>query len=374
MEDEIDLTQYIKTIFKHWKLVLGITLAAVIVTGVVSFVMPPTYEAKVLIQAAATTTPEADKAATKWMSDLAKSSKTARFMLKELSDKLTPEEHNVTRIEKMFKINAGDTFMSCSVRDRDAQRAALLANAWAYAFTKYATEVYLNSLSSDSDLQAQIQTTYTIYQETQGSYESFQSTNQIEKIGKQITDARLLYQALLLQESLKNNPDSAVSGNAGSLAFLLLKLQSYTSLPQGTQLPTGAAAAVSKADIDNLVAELENRSGIHGKSAGEVFNEINTLSNRLEMESQRNAELLNSRDASWSAYLVAMKNAQAVNIKRTSMTSPVRLVDSATPPQDPVPSNLLMNMAIALVLGLVAGVIAAFVAEYFEKKRPAPTS
>jgi len=369
MEDEIDLTQYVKTVFRHWKLVLGIALAVVIATGVTSFVIsfttPPVYETRVLLQPI--------EASPKRMFELAKSSETARFMLNELSNRLLPNEHNLASVEKMFKINVSDTFISCAVRSADAQRASLLANDWARAFTKYATEVALNSLPSDSDLQAQIKSTYTFFQEAQGSYESFQRTSQVEKISKQIADARLLHQALQLQQSQQNNQGSSVSGDAGSMAFLLLKVQSYTSLPQGTQLPTGAAAPVSKADINDLVGELEDRSGIHGKSAGEVFNEINTLSLTLEQESQRSTELLNSRDTAWNAYLAAMKNAQEVNIRRVSMNTPVRVVEAATPPQDPVPSNNrpAANMGVALVLGLILGVIAAFVAEYFQKKRPA---
>jgi uncharacterized protein involved in exopolysaccharide biosynthesis len=363
MEDEIDLAQYIKTIFKHWKLVLGITLAAVVTAGVISFVTPPVYEAKALMQSS--------EASPKRMSDLAKSSETVNFMLRELTDNLTPAENNVASIVQMFKIDGADTFISCTVRNIDGKRAALLANAWASAFSKYATEVSINLLPRESELQEQIESNYAAYQDAQGSYDSFQLTSQTEKISKQISDARLLYQALQLQESLKNNQGSSVSGDAGSMAFLLLKVQSYTSLPQGTQLPTGAVAAVSKADIDNLVGELETRSGIHGKSAGEVFDETNTLLSRLDQESLRGTELLRSRDNAWNSYLAATKNAQEVNIKRSAMPAPVRLVSDATPPQDPVPSNRLMNMVIALVLGLIVGVIAAFVAEYFERKRTA---
>jgi len=361
MEDEIDLAQYVKTIFKHWKIVVGVTLAAVITAGIISFATPPVYEATVLMQSTATSP--------KLIGDLAKSKQMSEYVLRELPDRLSPAERNLATIEKMFKINIGDTMISCTARNANAQRAALLANAWADAFIKFSTEVSVNSLASPSDLQAQIESTYTLYQQAQGSYESFQSTSKISEINWQIANANLLYRALRLQESQQSNQGSSVSGDAASLAFLLLKTQSYTSIPQGTQLSVSAAAPVSKADIDDLVSELEDRSGIHGKTADEVLKEINALSSRLEQESQRSQELVASRDTAWNAYIASTKDAEEVNIKRSAMVSPVRVLNDAAPPQDPTPTNRLFNIGIALALGLILGVIAAFVAEYFEKKK-----
>ncbi|MFA5400929.1 MAG: Wzz/FepE/Etk N-terminal domain-containing protein [Dehalococcoidia bacterium] len=363
MEDEIDLAQYVKTIFKHWKLVVGITLAAVVTAGIVSFAAPPTYEATVLLQSY--------EATPNRMSELAQSSETARFMVGELTDRLTPDESNLAAVKNIFKIETSGTLITCTARSAEAQRSATLANAWATAFTKYAAQVSLNSMLPASDLQTQIESAYAVFQETQASYESFNRTSHVEKISNQIASARLQYQALTLQESLNANYGSSGTDQATSLAYLLIKLRSYTVIPEGTQISAGAAPPVSKADVDNLVRELEDRSGIHGKTAGDMFNEINTLSSKLERENQRSRELINSRDAAWNAYLTALKNSQEISMMRSAMISPVRVLYNAMPPQYPVPTNRLFNIGIALVLGLILGVIAAFVAEYIEKRRPA---
>jgi len=369
MEDEIDLAQYVKIVFKHWKLALGITLAAVVTAGIVSVATPPVYEATVLLQ------PTGDAANAQRMALLAKSHGMDQFVLKELADNTTPAGRNLGSAGIPFEVNtgdikAGDIYISCTVRNPDAQKATYLANAWAGAFIKYTTDVSLKSMLPPAELQGQIEATYNFYQEAQASYESFQRTSQASEINRQIADANLLYQALQLQESLKQGQGSAVSGDAANLAFLLLKLKAYgASVPDGTQFTPGSAAPVSLADVDTLVRELEDRSGIHGKTATQVLMEINTLTARLEQENQRSAELRGSRDTSWNAYLDALKTAESINITRTVMLAPVRLVNEATPPTNPVPSNRLMNIGIALVLGLILGVIVAFVAEYFEKKR-----
>ena len=49
MEDEIDLRKYIDVLLRHWKLIVSITVIGVFVAGLVSFLVPPTYEAKVAV-------------------------------------------------------------------------------------------------------------------------------------------------------------------------------------------------------------------------------------------------------------------------------------------------------------------------------------
>jgi len=372
LEDEINLAQYARTVLKHWKLLLGITLAAVIVAGVISFATPPIYEATVLLQ------PSYGEVNAQRMALLAKSRGMAQFVQKELADNTTPAGRNLGSTEGVFEvktgdIKTGDIYISCTARHPDAQKAADLANTWGSAFIKYTTDIYIKSLLPPTELQGQIKASYNFYQEAQASYESFQRTSQASEISQQIADANLLYQALQLQESLKQGQGSAVPGDAANLAFLLLKLKAYgASVPDGTQFAPGSAAPVSQTDVDTLVQELENRSGIYGKTATQVLQEINTLTARLEQENQRSAELKGSRDTSWNAYLAALKTAESTGIERMAMLAPVRLVNEATAPQDPVPSKRLTNIGIALVVGLMLGVIAAFVAEYFEKKKMPP--
>lgn len=49
MEDEIDLREYINVIRRRWKLIVGVTAVAVIAAAVVSFLLPPTYEASAVV-------------------------------------------------------------------------------------------------------------------------------------------------------------------------------------------------------------------------------------------------------------------------------------------------------------------------------------
>ncbi|MFA5065937.1 MAG: Wzz/FepE/Etk N-terminal domain-containing protein [Dehalococcoidia bacterium] len=367
MEDEIDLAQYVNTVFKYWKLVLGIALAAVVIAGIVSFATPPVYEATALLQAINSKNQEQ-------MFELAKSDSTARFMLRSLSDNLTPGERNLTTIKSLFKVETGEAYFTCTVRYPSAQRAADLANAWAAAFIKYSTDMSLKALTPPEEMRAQIASSYAFYQEAQGSFESFQLTSQASEINRQIADANLLYQALQLQDSMRKGQGEAISDEATSLAFLLIKLKAYASISDSTPITSGTATPVTQADVNALVRELENRSGIHDKTANEILMEINSMQARLEQESQRSKELAGSRDTAWSSYLDAVKTAETLNIQRSVLVAPVRLVDSAMPPSNPVPTSRWTNIAIALVLGLILGVIAAFVAEYIERRRPAPPS
>jgi len=49
MEEEIDLRAYVLVLLKYWKWILGTTAAAAVVALVVSFLLPPTYEATALV-------------------------------------------------------------------------------------------------------------------------------------------------------------------------------------------------------------------------------------------------------------------------------------------------------------------------------------
>ena len=49
MEEEIDLRAYVLVLLKYWKWIIGTTGAAAVVALVVSFLLPPTYEATALV-------------------------------------------------------------------------------------------------------------------------------------------------------------------------------------------------------------------------------------------------------------------------------------------------------------------------------------
>ena len=114
MEDEIDLRKYINVLLRHWRVIVSITLIAVFVTGLVSFLLPRTYEAKavVLITRARSQIvfePSFETYFTYFKEDIAsqrnvliallKSRTVATQVIEQLEDKLKPEER---RLENML--------------------------------------------------------------------------------------------------------------------------------------------------------------------------------------------------------------------------------------------------------------------------------
>ena len=49
MEEEIDLRKYVDVLLRHWMLIVSITVIAVLMAGLLSFLLPPTYEAKAAV-------------------------------------------------------------------------------------------------------------------------------------------------------------------------------------------------------------------------------------------------------------------------------------------------------------------------------------
>jgi uncharacterized protein involved in exopolysaccharide biosynthesis len=126
MEDEIDLREYLHVLIRHWKLIVSITLIAVIAAVLVGFLAPPTYEAKasVLItetraqivfepkyQTFSSVKQEELKQA---LVALVKSNSVAASVVEKLGDALGPAEQNVIRIQKKVGVKTvGDL---CEIR------------------------------------------------------------------------------------------------------------------------------------------------------------------------------------------------------------------------------------------------------------------
>jgi uncharacterized protein involved in exopolysaccharide biosynthesis len=49
MEEEISLQVYIDVLIKYWKWIAGITVVAAITATIVSFLLPPVYQATALV-------------------------------------------------------------------------------------------------------------------------------------------------------------------------------------------------------------------------------------------------------------------------------------------------------------------------------------
>ena len=392
MEDEIDLRKYIDVLLRRWKLIVSITVIAVFVTGLVSFLLPPTYEAKaaVLVTKGRSEITFEPKYRTYFQEDITsqrkallamvKSSAVAIPVIRQLEDELEPAEQRVTNILDKVQVRDQGDLIQILVRSTDPEKAATIASAWANCYQSYVNSLYGGVSQSPGELQAQADAARKEYEEKQKAWEDFVRDNRIDELAQQVADKELLCDVNSLREQIKAGSSSSASAAANSLALILLQSSAFARLPAErsaaerspvelqVSLDRLSGLNVSTDDIDALISTLEARSGgTRGQSISELRQEINQLKAELEQESAKELELESSRDIAWEAYTTVAGKVVEAEVAVRAQDAVVRVAEVAVVPEQPVAPRRVMNIGIALVLGLVIGVFGAFGVEYFQK-------
>jgi capsular polysaccharide biosynthesis protein len=382
VEDEIDLREYINVLLRHWRVIVSITLIAVFVAGLVSFLLPHTYEAKavVLITKARSeiifepkykTSLEEDIASQrKALNALVKSSTVATQVIEQLGDKLKPEERRLENMLDKVQVREQGDLIEISVKSTDPHQATAIANVWVECYERYVNGLYSGILQSPTELQVQADAARKEYEEKQKAWEDFVSSNRVDELSRQIADKELLCDIKSLRERIKAGSSSSASAAANSLALILLETKAFTSLPGELQVSLDQLSGlnVSRDDIDTLISTLEARSGgTPGQSISELRQEILQLRGELEQESAKKRDLKKSRDIAWDTLTTLDSKAAEVRVATLAQDVVVRVAVVAVVPESPVAPRRAMNITIALVLGLVISVFGAFGVEYFQK-------
>lgn len=387
MEDEIDLRKYVDVLLRHWKLIVSITVIAVFVAGLVSFLLPRTYEANaaVLITKARSeiifepkykTFLEEDIASQrKTLIALVKSSTVATQVIGQLGDKLEPKERAMVNMLDKVRVREQGDLIKISVKTTDPHKATAIANAWAESYESYINGLYSGILQSPAELQVQADAARKEYEEKQKAWEDFVSSNRVDELSRQIADEEMLCDIKSLREQIKAGSSSSASAAANSLALILLQSSAFASLPVELQVSLDQLSGlnVSLDDIDALISTLEARSGgTRGQSISELRQEILQLSGELEQEEAKQRELEKSRDIAWETCTTLDSKAAEVKVATLAQGAVVRVAVVAVVPDSPVAPRRVMNIGIALILGLVVGVFGAFGVEYLKKTGEKP--
>jgi capsular polysaccharide biosynthesis protein len=147
MEEEVDLRGYIGVLLRHWKVIVSITVIAVIIGGLLSFLPSRSYEAKagvVYMPEYGDSDEEASalNIARQTLIALVKSSSVASQVVEQLGNRLEPGERGLASLlSKVQVANQGD-FIEIKVKDPDPEQAADIANAWAESYVSYVNGLY----------------------------------------------------------------------------------------------------------------------------------------------------------------------------------------------------------------------------------------
>lgn len=391
MEDEIDLREYLHVLIRHWKLIVSITLIAVIAAVLVGFLAPPTYEAKASVLITETRAQIVFEPKYRTFSSveqeelkqalvaLVKSNSVAASVVEKLGDALGPAEQNVIRIQKKVDVKTVGDLIEISVKSGDPEKAADIANAWAEAYVDYINGLYTGTSQSPDELRTQADDAKKGYEEKQRAWESFVSNNRLDELQRLIEDKELLVDVKYLREQIAAGISTPASAAANSLAIILLQAKAFIKLPAELQVSLDTLPGLDASiegqlrDIDALISTLESRTGEkRGQSVDELQKEILQLKGEYQQESARERELKRSRDVAWETYTTLDNKAIELEVASQAQDVAVRVAVAATVPELTTARPDITSVGIALVLGLIISVFAAFGLEYLSNgvKKP----
>jgi len=402
MEEEIDLRQYINVLIRYWYWIAGLALAAAVVAFAVSSFLPPTYEATSLVivirpryqfqfdQRVQNTPLDVTQLARSYQI-IATSDDLLLSVAKAASRPESPQDLN-----KMFSVEAGGdpNLIKLTVRSRDPQEAAGLANVWAEKLAAYLNQVYGRNDGTVFEKQTadakaaleQADLALATFRQKYGL--GFSDSDKTLDLGiarelQAKTDLLTQYEtqtdrtARLLQEArtLAARADSTTSPAivAGLLADMLQLglMDKESSLP--AQINLGGLDA--RASLSALITALEAKQSSADEAIARLRAEVEALQSELADRQRELDQLLRDRQVAQNTYLTLSNKFQEAGIQAQDGTGDAAQVGSrASVPSEPASSRRLFNTAVAGVLGLMAGVLGVFFVEYWRQGTPEPAS
>ena len=207
MPDEINLMDYFQVIRKRkWLIILG-TLLCMVVAGVVSFMMPKVYEAKVYLmvtspkysvefatkEGSKISTPIFENISAETFSKIILNEHTARTVIAKIRLDSPPHQYTAAKLLGQIKVEypRNTNLILLKVQDTSKDRAAQIANAWASAFIERNEEVISKETTDTFNfVMGQLEKAKLSLKTAEEELERFQKASKIELLKKR-AQARL---------------------------------------------------------------------------------------------------------------------------------------------------------------------------------------
>jgi len=396
MEDEINLRNYIDVLVRRWKWIVGVTLVATLLAGVVSFATPPTYEATAAVFVLSLVQPSASKVLISPQTQLAflQSNDVAQRVVQTLGDKLSAEEK-----KELLRTGSGSpgivrtnadtndkSLFRVTAQAGQAQNAADIANAWADAGAEAINQAENQGLSQSvpllrqdvgrtgKDLQAAEENIRRIYQDLQIDLLTQQLARVQNILNSQFAERENVKSALAQAQTLRQQVQQGLISLSPEM---LLNLQT-TATASGNPLLIQPSQFVNLTkpqqldQLDAIIAALNGRQQALSSSIDSMSVQVSTLQQQLNEKQTALIEPTRARDAARANYDSATAQLREAQARLGTQQNPARVIARAVAADSPVAPKKSQNIAIAGVVGLLVSVLGVFVVEYFIRPRTPP--
>ncbi len=405
MEDEIDLGKYFKVLTRHWKLIIGLALIGGAAALVVSFSLPPTYEATALIVVTRlrnqyqfdprieSLQTASDQQPYKAYPELALTDHLLTRVIAALGDQLKPEDRDPAALRERFSARAGadPSVVRLSVTGNEPQQAQAIVNTWASLYVTYTNDLYQQRSSSAIFFETQATEAQNQLAKAEQALVDYQAQNPLNLVTAQlnskqaefasylaanqtitlvIQDARSLQQQLAGQNV---NGPSSLSDQLSALYMQVDALNSKANVP--IQLQISGEGSLSNRTVGEQAALLGTLIKVLQDKSIEIQQQIKALEpDILALQKTQQAaqveldRLTRERDVAKETYLTLTRKVNEADLAAQDSGGGVQLASEASLPIEPVSARKGLNAILGAVLGFVIGVICAFVIDARQTK------
>jgi uncharacterized protein involved in exopolysaccharide biosynthesis len=198
LEEEIDLREYIEVLIRQWKWIAALAIVAAVVALVISFLLPPTYEASALVIITRPRyvmrfdvkfeTVNNPQQPYKAYPALAMSDDVLMQTMAAMKPPLLEEEQDLTSFRKKLEAvpSSDPSVVELHVKHQDAETAAHIANTWADIFVSGVNELYDATDQDSRFFEDQLVDADAVLVKAEQSLVEFQSRNQAAVLSVQI--------------------------------------------------------------------------------------------------------------------------------------------------------------------------------------------
>jgi polysaccharide biosynthesis transport protein len=410
LAEEVDLRPYIEAVTRNWKWIIGAAILAALVALVISYLIPPTYEATALV---AVTEPRqivqfdpriqeaTQDLPIKAYPELATSDQILVALLNEAT-LIAPDVTSLQNLKGLVSAETGSdsSLLRLSVQHGEPETASIIANKWAELFVIRASGVF--GAQGDSQLgffEDQLLNATQQLNQLEEELIVFQTSNRSKILENelsalqqtQVDQLAMQRQIALLLQDVEALQEQYAAGNAGNepttadqLAAILLQLRAFGGIKDGEnaspwqlQINIDQLAGIDRQEQIDFLDSLQNTLATQAEQIDGHLTELEPRILEVQEEKQEamaeESRLNRDLKIAEDTYIALAHQVQEERITSTENNSGVRLASRSIPPNSPISPRKSLNV-LAAAMGAVFIVLLIIILHSWWRSGESPSS
>ncbi len=373
----------------RWRILVGGTFLAAVLAIVISFFLPPTYQAEALVlivdpnqllqfdprfETVDETRPR------QAYPTLATTDNLLQMLLEEIGLEVD-EPDTLKELREIVSVSTSSdpSLLELRVEHHDPITAANIANKWANLFIFQANQVVGDQSQAQLDFyRAQRDEARTTLDNAQQQLVEFQAQNRIRFIRAELTNletvlsesleeqkqiVRLQQDISVLQSQLEAQNGPLITADQYALLLLYGRVFSdeQTALPIELQLSTDTATTTDQSQVltilDNLQTTLTDQWETLDEQINDLEPDILSLQESLQVVAAEEEEIVQEVTLASETYTALARQLAEEEITSQDTSRGLRLAGTAVAPEEPVAPQKLLNGLLAAVVAFASLVV-----------------